>query len=241
MEKLFLDPKLFQGNLKKPFFQTYAPGAPMPPLQLTPPQPGSRLPSLADRLATGFDAQLHLSPEFLGAMVPVWLEPHYFFNLLSLYPLPSPGFGPMVIPSGVPAPPAMPTARPVSPATPSGKEPAMPRAGTVGDLLKAIGGTEPVKQLQEQAERRLKGDWKQLGTGGQILLGSYAGAMLLGGGTAAYIADPDARKLILQTLRDKPIPIPSTPLSLTILATDEQFTGMVLRIDVGSMLGWKSK
>ncbi|QRR00601.1 hypothetical protein [Dyadobacter sandarakinus] len=211
-----------------------------PSFQLTPPVFGSRLPSIADRLTLGVDLRLKLGPDYVREMIPMWLDPHYFFTMLAAYPLPGPGLG--LLPIAAPRPPGSPALPPAPPAprvSPVVSAPDQPRAGTVGDLLKAAGGLEPVKLLKEQAERRLTGDWKSLGTGGQIFLGSYAGAMVAGGGAAAYITDPDARKLILQSLRDKPIPIPSTPLSLTILASDEAFTGMILRIDLASVLGGK--
>jgi hypothetical protein len=201
------------------------------------------LPSIADRVTLGVDTRLHLDPEILRMMIPLWLEPARFYSMLSSYPLPSvgpnlfptlpsPSLSPGTGATGSPLPPGPPPAR----VNPPVAGPDQPRPGSVGDLLGAIAGTPPIVQLREQAVRRLTGDWQRLGTGGQILLGSVAGPMILGGGTAAYLTDPDARKLILGTISNRDIPLPYTPLSVKILSSDTDVNGFILTIDLQRVL-----
>ncbi|TLV03332.1 hypothetical protein [Dyadobacter luticola] len=202
--------------------------------------------SLSDRVKLGFDTQLHLNPEVLKMMIPLWLEPVTFYGLLSSYPLPTmgsnlfpvlpaPASSPGTSATGSALPPGPPPVRSTTPVA----GPDTAKSGSVGDLLGAIAGIPPVVQLREQAVRRLTGDWNRLGRGGQILLGSYAGAMALAGGTTAYITDPDARKMILGAISNRDIPLPGTPLSLKVLASDKDVNGMILTIDLGSVLSGK--
>ncbi len=106
-----------------------------------------------------------------------------------------------------------PTPQP-APLVPRGAGPSTPRAGTPGDVVRAILAIPAVDaaltRLRTQAEDRLRRDWRRLSTGERVLLVSQA-ALITGTALAGVLSDPEARQFTLGLIQNRDIPIPGVP------------------------------
>jgi hypothetical protein len=110
-------------------------------------------------------------------------------------------------PSSVSGPPTPPPA----PLVPPGKGPDTPRAGTAGDVMKAIVKIPAVEQavnrLQTEATDQIKRDWRKLSTGEKI--GIIGVSAVIGGGALIGIwSDPAARNLVLGQIQGRDYSVP---------------------------------
>jgi hypothetical protein len=141
------------------------------------------------------------------------------------------------------SPPPIPSPPPPAPATPIGPAPGTglmgPRAGTGGDVWKAI-LAEPslgpaITALGDQAAAKAKTQWDQLSTGGAVAV--VSGSIMVGGGAiAGILANPDARQWITSTLNDKIIPVPKVPGLAVQLNLSGENVIVGLHLDVGQVL-----
>ena len=185
---------------------------PVPNYQLRPPSlqlPGHRHPSLF-----GGDApQLRLDPQIeaeLRAMqIRTALNPAVIQPQLGQLPI-----GPIRLPPPAPAnplttPPASPQPQAsLPPAQPRvGEQGEPPRAGTGGDILKALTERHEVAALLNQAGNHAVMQWQRLGLGGQVGLVTVS-TLIAGGAIAGIAATPDARRFVFQQLSGTVLPVP---------------------------------
>jgi hypothetical protein len=100
---------------------------------------------------------------------------------------------------------------PTKSALKAGNEPKVPRAGEIGDLLKAIWGVPVVQQtanrLLDNATNELRIQWNRMPLTGRILLISQS-VILSGGALTAILSNKKARLDIFNLLVGHNIPIP---------------------------------
>lgn len=206
---------------------------PTPPL-LRPPDPASRY-----RLGGG-DQHLHLDPEIEAMMtqhVQQQLDPGSVRDALSQIQLGSL----LTAPAGTPPTPApaSPGASASTSAVPAGAGPATARAATPGDLMGAILAVpaidSAINHLQSQALDQVKRDWRNLGTGGQVVVVSslaVVGLSALGGA----VSDPAARKLMIDQLNGKTVPVPGLNWMRLEVNTSADNLMLGMHVDVGQLL-----
>jgi outer membrane protein OmpA-like peptidoglycan-associated protein len=119
------------------------------------------------------------------------------------------------------------------------EEPAAPRPADAGDLLDALIAVPAVDaaidRLREQAAERIASAWGRLGTGGRIGVVSSLGVIgltTLGGA----LANPDARRLLLDQLNGRVLPVPGLSWLSVELNTEGENLLFGLHADVGALL-----
>jgi outer membrane protein OmpA-like peptidoglycan-associated protein len=136
-------------------------------------------------------------------------------------PAPSP-FGPAALPPTAPPQPA--------PPTPKGIE-GPPRAGTAGDVAKAIAAIPEVKRLIDAAKAGTLDELKKLPTGEKVLLGTVT-VSIAGGAIAGLSTDPAARAAALDAVDGVEIPVPGVPWLKVKPVTKGGAAGGVIQVDV---------
>jgi hypothetical protein len=100
------------------------------------------------------------------------------------------------------------------PLVPAGAGPETPRAGTPGDVLRAIMAVPAVDTalttLRTEATQRVSSDWQRLSTGERVLLISQ-GVLISGAALAAVFSNEQARGLVLNQLQGRDLPVPGVP------------------------------
>jgi hypothetical protein len=150
----------------------------------------------------------------------------------------------LATPVGPPAPAPqltlpVPEATSTPPPPAAGTELVGPRAGTGGDIWKAVVATPAfgplLMGLGEQAAARVKTDFSKLSMGGTAMF--VGGSIAVGGGAiVSALANTEARQWITATLNDKIIPVPKVP-GLSVQLNLSGPTIIVgLHLDVGKLL-----
>jgi hypothetical protein len=148
-------------------------------------------------------------------------------------------------PSGTPAPAANPLAMPskpaptASPTVPAGDGSEKPHAADGGDIMDAILAVPAIEaavdSLKTQASDRIMQDWQRLKTGEKIL-GVSSVIAVAGGALAGVIANPAARKLALDQLNGKVLPVPKLDWLHLEINTGGDNLMLGLHVDVGQLL-----
>ena len=212
---------------------------PIPNYQLTTPSLGQPQ-DPSSRYKLGGDLSLHLDPQFQSTMQQVQeqVTPTTIRTALSQIKLTLP-------PSGTPAPATNPLAMPskpipaAAPTVPAGNGPDKPRAADGGDIMDAILAVPAidaaVNSLQTQASDRFTQDWHRLKTGEKIV--GISSVVAIGGGLlAGVISDPAARKLALDQLNGKVLPVPKLNWLHLEINTGGDNLMLGLHVDVGQLL-----
>ena len=124
------------------------------------------------------------------------------------------------------------------PLVPHGEGPKTPRAGKLGDLVKAVLKVPAVEagidRLRTQAESELRADWKVLSGGERALVITHG--VVLGAGILAGIAsDPEASQFVLGLVQGQNIPIPRLPMTFQFNLTGPD-QRLLIGLDVGALL-----
>jgi uncharacterized protein DUF4157 len=126
-----------------------------------------------------------------------------------------------------------------APLVPKGEGPDKPRAGEPGDIAEAIAAVPAVDQaltgLKDQAKTKVLTDWARLSGGEKAI--TVSAIALVGAGTIAGIAsDPDARRLALNQLNGKVLPVPKVPWMRVEVNTGPDNFMVGIHVDVGTLL-----
>lgn len=231
----------------QPFFSPVASGmvqrdpAPgtsaMPRLELTAPSLGSDRPSWRDRVRLLPEQHLQLDPDLMQRL---WFSflPETFFSLYDAYPIPRRSLDLRPDMSSIPtapnplAPGASRTRERSTTTAGSGGSPlpgaeSQTRAGTMGDVLRAVISVPEVDRLGQRVTTQLGREWNRLPGGQQVLVGITLGTIVLGGGTVMYLGGADSRRLLFQGLGSIPVPVPWVPgLNFKLLTTPDSINGI---------------
>lgn len=134
-----------------------------------------------------------------------------------------------------PAPTTAPQRQP-APGTP---EPTT-KAGSAGDVLKAITALPSVKKLIEDAQKKGEKDLGKLTTTDKVVLGTVVGAEAAGV-IAGLAAHPAERKEVLDFLDGKEIPVPYAPGVKVVPHTKGGAVGGVVTFDIIKIFGGGKK
>jgi outer membrane protein OmpA-like peptidoglycan-associated protein len=144
-----------------------------------------------------------------------------------------------------PVPPLLqpgPVLTPPTPATPapSPLERDKPtRAGTGGDVLKALAATEPLKSAIKRAQEEAEGKWRRLPTGEKAVVVS-TGVSMAALAAVGVSSDPAARRTVLGALDGVEVPVPGVPgLKLKALTSGGAGIGGGIQVDVIKLVGGK--
>lgn len=215
---------------------------PVPNVQLPPPSLLQR-PDPAARYHLGGNQQLHLDPQLQAQVqqqVQTRLDPATLLSALDrvqLGPLAAPAGG---LPGG--SPPAAGGAGATTPAAapdPAGAGADPPHAGSAGDIVGAVVADPAVSaaltRLQTQAMDQVRMDWSRLNTGERI--GAVSVTALIGAGIlAGVISDPGARRLALDQLNGRMVPVPGLNWMHLEINTQPNSLMLGLHVDVGALL-----
>lgn len=187
------------------------------------PQIEAQMQAIAAMRQTVSPAVILPQVQSLPLLIPPRLPPNANLGLTPpwLTPAPSPAAG-----SAVPQTLQNPAAAPES-----------PREGSAGDILKAVLKMPQVQtgldNLGNEAERQLRLGWRQSNTGERTLMVSLT-VLLVGGAVGNVLANSETRQFVLEQLKDKPVDVPGTPLTLQLNLTDPN-KYVLMTLDIG---GW---
>lgn len=199
--------------------------------------PSLRMPgALGSGFSLGVDTNLHLDPDIAAQIqamqfIQQRLDPDIVRSALleidpELLEAPNPAF------STEPS-------TPQEPLVPAGAGPTEPRAGTGGDLMRAIMGVPVVDQgltqFREQTLDQVKHGWHRMSTGEQIA--TVSAVVLVGGGAlAGTLSNPTTRNFMLNQLNGRVLPVPGVSGLRVELNTERDNLMLGLHLDVGSLL-----
>lgn len=207
----------------------------VPDYQLTPPSlfPAPRRPSLL-----GEGPYLHLDPqieaELRAQQIRTALSPAQLRPLLARLPLepillaPGGGLPAAPPPAPQPGPPAQPQPR-------VGERGEPPRAGSGGDILRAIAERPEVEAAIGRLGDHALMQWQRLRLGGQVAVVSTS-ALIAGGALAGIATSPEARRFVFEQLSGAALPVPGADwLHVELNVADDNLM-FGLHLDVGRFL-----
>jgi outer membrane protein OmpA-like peptidoglycan-associated protein len=131
---------------------------------------------------------------------------------------------------------------PPAPATPQpgqvgrGKPEPQTKAGSVGDVVKAVAAVPKFKKLIDDAEAGVGKDLGKLTTPDIVVLGTVGGA-IAAGAIAGLASDPAARKEVLDLIDGKKIPVPWAPGFAIVPHTKGGAVGVGVSFDLIKIFG----
>lgn len=129
--------------------------------------------------------------------------------------------------------------KPTQPTLPGKPEP-QTKAGSPGDIAKAVAALPQVKKLIEDAEAQGKKDLGKLSTPDKVVLGTVSGA-IAAGIVAGIASDPAARKGALDFIDGKEIPVPWLRGIAVVPHTKDGGIGGGVKFDIVKIFGGGKK